>query len=496
MKYISTRNKEKTVSVSEAIIQGLADDGGLYTPQALDQKVDLASTLKMSYLELAQYILSLFLSNFSHEQIQQCVQNAYQNSFENNEVAPLCKYSDGWLMELWHGPTSAFKDVALTLLPHLLTAAYQNQNENNLISILTATSGDTGKAAINGFADVKNTAITVLYPEIGVSDIQKRQMQTSLGKNVEVIAVKGNFDDCQRIVKDAMKDPVVLEACKHMKLSSANSINIGRLIPQIVYYFDSYAKLVNHGDIQLGDVVNFVVPSGNFGNILAGFLAKQLGLPVKKLVCASNSNNVLTEFIRTGTYNANRAFIPTISPSMDILVSSNLERLLFLLSNHNDTLINQYMSSLKNDGQYTISDDLRKQLQESFAAYDCSEDECKKVIHDTFHKEHILIDPHTAVAVHACHAYKQESNDNTPCIVLSTASAYKFAKDVYTALTEKSCIDEFEAMNALHDYTSIAIPKNLACLKDMEIRFTNTVKKEDALATIAKCLEGLQHDHN
>ena len=496
MKYISTRNKEKTVSVSEAIIQGLADDGGLYTPQALDQKVDLASTLKMSYLELAQYILSLFLSDFSHEQIQQCVQNAYQNSFENNEVAPLRKYSDGWLMELWHGPTSAFKDVALTLLPHLLTAAYQNQNENDLISILTATSGDTGKAAINGFADVKNTAITVLYPEIGVSDIQKRQMQTSLGKNVEVIAVKGNFDDCQRIVKDAMKDPVVLEACKHMKLSSANSINIGRLIPQIVYYFDSYAKLVNHGDIQLGDVVNFVVPSGNFGNILAGFLAKQLGLPVKKLVCASNSNNVLTEFIRTGTYNANRAFIPTISPSMDILVSSNLERLLFLLSNHNDTLINQYMSSLKNDGQYTISDDLRQQLQESFAAYDCSEDECKKVIHDTFHKEHILIDPHTAVAVHACHAYKQESNDNTPCIVLSTASAYKFAKDVYTALTEKSCIDEFEAMNALHDYTSIAIPKNLACLKDMEIRFTNTVKKEDALATIAKCLEGLQHDHN
>lgn len=496
MKYISTRNKEKTVSVSEAIIQGLADDGGLYTPQALDQKVDLASTLKMNYLELAQYILSLFLSDFSHEQIQQCVQNAYQNSFENNEVAPLRKYSDGWLMELWHGPTSAFKDVALTLLPHLLTTAYQNQNENDLISILTATSGDTGKAAINGFADVKNTAITVLYPEIGVSDIQKRQMQTSLGKNVEVIAVKGNFDDCQRIVKDAMKDPVVLEACKHMKLSSANSINIGRLIPQIVYYFDFYAKLVNHGDIQLGDVVNFVVPSGNFGNILAGFLAKQLGLPVKKLVCASNSNNVLTDFIRTGTYNANRAFIPTISPSMDILVSSNLERLLFLLSNHNDTLINQYMSSLKNDGKYTISDDLRKQLQESFAAYDCSEDECKKVIHDTFHKEHILIDPHTAVAVHACHAYKQESNDTTPCIVLSTASAYKFAKDVYTALTEKSCTDEFEAMNALHNYTSIAIPKNLACLKDMEIRFTNTVKKENALATIAKRLEGLQHDHN
>jgi len=496
MKYISTRNKDKIVSVSEAIIQGLADDGGLYTPQTLDQKVDLASTLKMSYLELAQYILSLFLSDFSHKQIQQCVQNAYQNSFENNEVAPLCKYNDGWLVELWHGPTSAFKDVALTLLPHLLTAAYQNQNENDLISILTATSGDTGKAAINGFADVKNTAITVLYPEIGVSDIQKRQMQTSLGKNVEVIAVKGNFDDCQRIVKDAMKDPVVLEACKHMKLSSANSINIGRLLPQIVYYFDSYAKLVNHGDIQLGDTVNFVVPSGNFGNILAGYLATQLGLPVKKLVCASNSNNVLTDFIRTGTYNSNRTFIPTISPSMDILVSSNLERLLFLLSNHNDVLINQYMASLKNDGHYTISDDLRQRLQESFAAYDCSEDECKKVIHDTFHKEHILIDPHTAVAVHACHAYKQESNDNTPCIVLSTASAYKFAKDVYTALTGNSCKDEFEAMNALHDYTSIAIPKNLACLKDMEIRFTNTVKKEDALATIAKRLEGLQHDHD
>ena len=496
MKYISTRNKDKVVSSSKAIIQGLAEDGGLYTPQTLNQKVDLSSTLKMNYLELAQYILSLFLSDFSHEQIQQCVQNAYQNSFENNEVAPLCKYHDGWLMELWHGPTSAFKDVALTLLPHLLTAAYKNQNENDLISILTATSGDTGKAAINGFADVKNTAITVLYPEIGVSDIQKRQMRTSLGKNVEVIAVKGNFDDCQQIVKEAMKNPVVLNACKHMKLSSANSINIGRLLPQIVYYFDSYTKLVKSGDIQLGDAVNFVVPSGNFGNILAGYLAKKLGLPVKKLVCASNSNNVLTEFIHTGSYNANRAFIPTISPSMDILVSSNLERLLFLLSDHNDVLINQYMISLKEDGHYTISDELRHALQESFTAYDCSEEECKKVIYDTFHNEHILIDPHTAVAVHACHAYKQESNDTTPCIVLSTASAYKFAKDVYAALTGKSCDDEFEAMYALHDYTSVAIPKNLACLKDMPIRFTKVIEKEDALATIAKRLEDLQHDHN
>ena len=496
MKYISTRNKDKVVSSSEAIIQGLAEDGGLYTPQTLNQKVALSSTLKMNYLELAQYILSLFLSDFSHEQIQQCVQNAYQNSFENNEVAPLCKYHDGWLMELWHGPTSAFKDVALTLLPHLLTAAYKNQNENDLISILTATSGDTGKAAINGFADVKNTAITVLYPEIGVSDIQKRQMQTSLGKNVEVIAIKGNFDDCQRIVKEAMKNPVVLDACKHMKLSSANSINIGRLLPQIVYYFGSYTKLVKSGDIQLGDAVNFVVPSGNFGNILAGYLAKKLGLPVKKLVCASNSNNVLTEFIRTGSYNANRAFIPTISPSMDILVSSNLERLLFLLSNHDDVLINQYMTSLKEDGHYTISDELRHALQESFTAYDCSEEECKKVIYDTFHNEHILIDPHTAVAIHACHAYKQESNDTTPCIVLSTASAYKFAKDVYATLTGKSCDDEFEAMYALHDYTSVAIPKNLACLKDMPIRFTKVIEKEDALATIAKRLEDLQHDHN
>ncbi|MBF1083906.1 MAG: threonine synthase [Solobacterium sp.] len=496
MKYISTRNKDKVVSSSEAIIQGLAEDGGLYTPQTLNQKVDLSSTLKMNYLELAQYILSLFLSDFSHEQIQQCVQNAYQNSFENNEVAPLCKYHDGWLMELWHGPTSAFKDVALTLLPHLLTAAYKNQNENDLISILTATSGDTGKAAINGFADVKNTAITVLYPEIGVSDIQKRQMRTSLGKNVEVIAVKGNFDDCQQIVKEAMKNPVVLNACKHMKLSSANSINIGRLLPQIVYYFDSYTKLVKSGDIQLGDAVNFVVPSGNFGNILAGYLAKKLGLPVKKLVCASNSNNVLTEFIRTGSYNANRAFIPTISPSMDILVSSNLERLLFLLSDHNDVLINQYMISLKEDGHYTISDELRHALQESFTAYDCSEEECKKVIYDTFHNEHILIDPHTAVAVHACHAYKQESNDTTPCIILSTASAYKFAKDVYAALTGKSCDDEFEAMYALHDYTSVAIPKNLACLKDMPIRFTKVIEKEDALDTIEKRLEDLQHDHN
>lgn len=495
MKYISTRNQKNTTTFTQAVIDGLANDGGLYTPETNYQTIDLNKIINMDYISLATYILSTLIDDFSQDEIHECITNAYQSSFDNEDITPLTKCDEGWLLELWHGPTSAFKDMALTLLPHLMKAAYSKQNEDKLISILTATSGDTGKAAINGFSNVENTAITVLYPEVGVSDIQKKQMQTSIGYNVEVIAIKGNFDDCQRIVKQAITNPDILHACKNIKLSSANSINIGRLLPQVVYYFFAYQKLVIRKEITIYDPVNFVVPSGNFGNILAGYIAKQIGLPINKLICASNSNNVLTEFIRTGVYNANRKFIPTISPSMDILVSSNLERLLFMLSDHDDKLINSCMTDLKKKGEYTIPSSILDKLQQTFTAYDCDEDTCKQVIHDTYHNQNILIDPHTAVALGACRQHQQIEKD-IPCIILSTASAYKFPQDVYQSITNESIETGFQAMQALHTYTNTPIPHNLSVLESLPNRFNKVIDKQDAIQTIQQHMEELNHVHN
>lgn len=492
-KFLSSRNNKESVTAHEAIIKGLASDGGLYTPETIDEHIDVSQFIGKSYQEIAEKILCAMFDDYTEEEIHACVYGAYDDKFDAKEIVPLKKISDGWLMELWHGPTSAFKDLALTILPRLLTAAYQKENRNDIVSILTATSGDTGKAALSGFADVPHTAVTVFYPEIGVSAIQKRQMQTAKGNNVEVIAVKGNFDDCQRMVKEACSAPEVLEACQGVTISSANSINIGRLVPQIVYYFSSYIKLVENKQIQCGDVVNFVVPTGNFGDILAGYLAKQLGLPINKLICASNTNNVLTDFINTGTYSLHREFHTTMSPSMDILISSNLERLLFMMSGNNDQLVSHLMKELNEKGSYTLPEELTKKIQAEFKGYWTDENTCRETIKELFENEYILIDPHTAVALAAMRAYQKETNDPTPSIVLSTASPYKFSHDVYQCITGKDIKDDFEAMADLHDLSNVEVPKGLEELKDLPIRFTRTINKEDGLQVIAERMKELSN---
>lgn len=493
MKYVSSRKKNTTLKSYEAVVQGLSKEGGLFTPMDIDTQFDISSLLQDSYQQLATKIIHTFLNDYTQEEIQTCVQQAYDDKFDTKEIVPLRKLSDCYLMELWHGPTSAFKDIALTILPFLLTTGYQKQHRTDIVSILTATSGDTGKAALSGFQDVKNTAITVFYPEIGVSEIQKRQMQTSLGKNVEVIALKGNFDDCQRLVKEATQNKEVLDALDHVVISSANSINIGRLVPQIVYYFSSYIKLVNERVIDCGQKINFVVPTGNFGDILAGYLASCIGLPINKLICASNTNHVLTDFLRTGTYSINRTFTPTISPSMDILISSNLERLLFMMSDYDDTFVNNMMESLKDTGSYTIPETMLQKIQEKFIGYYAQEEACKQTIHDTFLHENTLIDPHTSVAVDCYHQYLKDTNDTTPTIVLSTASPYKFCTDVYASLTNTSITDGFEAMEKLYSYTNVPIPQNLSQLKDMPIRFTRSIEIKDGMKVIAQRMQEISH---
>ncbi len=489
MEYVSSRNKKDKLESHNAVIHGLAKDGGLYTPQSIDFHFDVSEMLDLSYQQLATKIIHAFLSDYSKEEIEQCVNSAYDDKFNDTNIVPLTKIKDGYLMELWHGPTSAFKDIALTLLPHLLTSAYKMENRNDIISILTATSGDTGKAALSGFADVDHTAITVFYPEVGVSAIQKRQMQTSIGNNVEVIAVKGNFDDCQRMVKEATQNQEVLNSLKNVTISSANSINVGRLIPQVVYYYYAYIQLVKNNEIQCGEKVNFSVPTGNFGDILAGYLAYLTGLPVHQFICASNSNNVLTDFLRTGTYSIHRDFVPTISPSMDILISSNLERLLFMMSGNDDALITDIMRSLKETGEYTISKQLHQKIDSIFKGYWVNEEDCSKTIHDLYKNENTLIDPHTSVGLDAYLQYKQETNDSTKTIILSTASPYKFCKDVLKAINQENIEDDFDAMYRLNEVTNVPIPKNLSCLKEMPIRFTKSINIEDGMHVIAKRME-------
>lgn len=496
MKYVSSRNKNEIVESHNAIIQGLAKDGGLFTPENINIHINVDKLTNLSYQQIATKVIHAFLDDFTEEEISSSVNQAYDNKFDTEEIVPLHKIEDAYLMELYHGPTSAFKDIALTLLPHLLIQSYNKENRHDTISILTATSGDTGKAALSGFADVKHTAITVFYPEVGVSQVQKKQMQTAIGDNVEVIAVKGNFDDCQRMVKEATQDPQVLASLHNVTISSANSINVGRLIPQVVYYYSSYCKLVKDGAIQCGDPVNFVVPTGNFGDILAGYLAYRTGLPVNLLICASNSNNVLTDFLNTGTYSIHRPFIPTMSPSMDILISSNLERLLFIMSDNDDSFVANMMKELNEQGSYTIPSNIQEKISSIFKGYWTSEEDCAKTIHDLYKKEHVLIDPHTAVGLHAYRQYQLQTQDKTPSIVLSTASPYKFCKDVYQAVSSNCIEDDFEAMDALHTYTQTAIPSNLACLKDLPVRFTRSIEKEDGMKVIAERMKEIGNDHN
>lgn len=469
MKYMSTRNKNLKLDASTAILQGLSTDKGLFILEnPTNLKVNLEKCLDMDYQELAYEILSKYLNDFSSEQTRTCISKAYTNSFSSKDITPTVKVNDDYILELFHGPTSAFKDVALQILPHLLTTSLKIQGSKEEIIILTATSGDTGKAALEGFKDVENVRIIVFYPKDGVSDVQKKQMLTSEGKNCYVIGVNGNFDDCQRKVKECFVDEELKEYMdkNQQKFSSANSINIGRLIPQIVYYFKAYLDLVNKKEINLYDKVNVSVPTGNFGDILAGYLAKQMGCPIETFICASNENNVLTEFIQTGIYNAKRIFKKTNSPSMDIVISSNLERLLYLYCK-DDTLVTQMMNDLQEKGMYELTNEMKDQLQKEFFASYTTQDETKELIKEVYEKENYLLDPHTAVAYKGMLDFKKENRNNYKTIVLSTASPYKFMDTVLNSISESKS-DEFTMMEECEQLTNVSIPKNLKNLKEKE----------------------------
>lgn len=490
LQYISTRGQSKAVSSHQAVLDGLAPDGGLYIASQTPSPFKVEDFAGLTYAQSVVKVLSVLLDDYCAKDLEACVEAAYDEKFDTQEIVPVKKGPGLYLMELWHGPTSAFKDMALTLLPHLLTCAMHMENRTDEIAILTATSGDTGKAALSGFADVAHTSVTVFYPEIGVSPIQKRQMVTSEGRNVEVIAVKGNFDDCQRLVKRACSSPEVKAVLKGVSISSANSINVGRLSSQVPYYFSTYSRLVRSGSIRMGDLVDFVVPTGNFGDILAGYLAKKMGLPVGKLVCASNSNHVLTDFFHTGTYQLDRPFYATMSSSMDILISSNLERLLYMESGGDADLTASLMKQLEEKGTYTVPEKIMDSIRDTFEADWTTEDETNQTMHEYFQQTGTLIDPHTAVAVHA--AWKRGHNGTVhPTVVLSTASPYKFPKDVLRAAAGEEEADDFAAMERLEALSGQKAPEALKSLKEKPVRFTRSITIEEGIQTVCERMREL-----
>ena len=486
MYYQSTRNKELRASSAEAILSGIAPDGGLYVMPSFDGlDFDWKAVLGLSTQQMATEILSALLPDFSHEEMERLVHAAYTGKFETEDLTPTVSVGEDTVLELFRGPTSAFKDVALSMLPHLMTAAREKCGVSDEILILTATSGDTGKAAMEGFCDVPGTKIIVFYPDGGVSAVQKAQMVTQQGDNVCVAAVRGNFDDAQTGVKQIFSKVETdgLLRGRGVQLSSANSINIGRLAPQVVYYFRAYANLVSQGTIRVGDAVDFVVPTGNFGDILAGFFAQNLGLPVGKLVCASNANNVLTDFLRTGRYDRNRQFYLTNSPSMDILVSSNLERLLYLLSG-DEGLVAGLMKELGSKGVYQIPEELLSKIQKYFWAGCCDDEQTKQTIGKVWREYGYLCDTHTAVAYHVAQQYKAEHAQHAPVVILSTASPYKFPAAVLEGLGEKVECDEFAVMERLHALTGVAIPKNLGGLQEKAVRHSQVIDRQEMLSFV------------
>ncbi len=472
MQYHSTRSLTPLVSGAGAVLQGLAPDGGLYLPERLPA-FDWQGCVALDTMAMAERILSAFLPDIPH--MGRLVRQAYTGKFETDDLTPTVRAGDFWILELFRGPTSAFKDVALSMLPQLMTAAREKEGVSEKILILTATSGDTGKAALEGFRDVPGIGICVFYPDGGVSDVQRRQMVSQQGENVAVCAVKGNFDDAQTGVKHIFSQ--FADRILPFRLSSANSINIGRLVPQITYYFAAYRDLLRAGAITMGDRVNFSVPTGNFGDILAGFLAKKMGLPVGKLLCASNENNVLTDFIRTGIYDRRRALHKTLSPSMDILVSSNLERLLYLLS-EDTALVSKLMADLQTDGVYQVPEALLQEIQTHFWAGFCDDVKGQQTIGTLYHKTHYLCDTHTAAGWAVAEDYVNQAGDKAPMVVLSTASPYKFPAAVLSAIGGEASGDEFAQMERLSQITGVAIPKNLAGLRDLPERHKAVVAKE------------------
>lgn len=499
MKYESTRGQVTPVSAAEAIKLGIAPDGGLFVPTDTVrlERNWISDMRKLAYQERARTILGLFLSDFSDQELAECIYGAYNaDKFDRPEIAPVIRLNDTvFILELWHGPTCAFKDMALQVLPRLLTASLRKTGDDAEMVILVATSGDTGKAALEGFRDVPGTRIIVFYPDEGVSRVQERQMVTQEGNNVAVVAVKGNFDDAQSGVKNIFQDEVFRRrlAGRGMKLSSANSINWGRLVPQVVYYVSAYLDLLNGGSLKEGEAVNIVVPTGNFGNILAAFYAREMGLPVKTLICASNTNNVLTDFIYTGVYDRNRAFYRTLSPSMDILISSNLERLLYEVTGHDAGRVRGWMAGLQADGRYRVEGDALSMIQEVFWSDFACDDETVDTIRATYNRDGYLLDTHTAVAKRVHDKYVQATGDRTKTIIASTASPFKFAASVARAVFADEVVaaaDEFALLEVLSRHCRLPVPPGLRNLAARPILHERKVA-QDAMAVAIKDILGV-----
>lgn len=489
-KLVSTRNINNTNQYTEAILKGLADDQGLFVPNSFNQlDFNNEKYLDLDYKGYAYVILKTFLKELDDQKLKNIIESAYSDKFDDDRIVPVKKVGDVFVVELFHGPTLAFKDMALSILPHLLAASKTTLNKKNRTVILTATSGDTGKAALEGFKNTDLLDIFVFYPNNGVSPIQELQMKTQEGNNVHVYAIEGNFDDAQSHVKTLLNDSDFNHQLKknNCHFSSANSINIGRLLPQIVYYVSSYFELVKTDEISLGEEINVVVPTGNFGNILAGKYAKLMGLPIKNLICASNENNVLTDFINTGIYDKKRTFIKTMSPSMDILISSNLERLLFHLSSGDDTKVKDYMEQLKSKGRYEIHETMKDQLKD-FKGYFTNEAETLHMIKTCFNRYNYLLDPHTAVAYHCYNQYLCDTNDNRKTLLLSTASPYKFPNTIAQALNLDSRDNVFELLNKISDYTTTEIPNNIRALSSKPKLHHDILELRDMKNTILKDL--------
>lgn len=489
--YKSTRDAERTVTASEAILKGLAEDGGLFVPTSIPKLDVTMDDLKdMSYQDTAYAVMKQFLTDYTEEELRHCINSAYDEKFDTEVIVPLVKVGDTYHLELFHGATIAFKDMALSILPHLLTTAAKKNHVTKDIVILTATSGDTGKAALAGFADVPGTKIIVFYPKDGVSRVQELQMVTQKGKNTSVVAIHGNFDNAQSGVKALFEDK---ELEKELDLagyqfSSANSINIGRLVPQVVYYVYAYAKLLQNEEIEAGELINVTVPTGNFGNILAAYYAKQMGVPIAKLICASNENKVLFDFFRTGTYDRNREFVLTSSPSMDILISSNLERLIYAIAG-NDAMKNaEFMNKLKNEGVYEITPEMKEKLKDFEGGY-ATEEETKETIAGTYRSTGYVMDTHTAVAAHVCRAYRDNSGDGHKQLVASTASPYKFARSVMTAIDSGyDAMDEFALIDELEKVSGVAVPAAIEEIRNAEILHTRECDADKMKETVKEIL--------
>ena len=459
--YRSTRNNEIKVKASEAILKGLAEDGGLFVPDKIPVLTKSIKELSdMSYQDVAYEVMKLFLTDFTEDELKDCIAKAYDSKFDTDVIAPLVEADGAYYLELFHGATIAFKDMALSILPHLLTASAKKNNVKNDIVILTATSGDTGKAALAGFADVPGTKIIVFYPKDGVSPIQEKQMVTQKGENTHVIAIHGNFDDAQTGVKEIFGDKALEKEMldKGFQFSSANSINIGRLVPQIVYYVYAYAVLLKEEKITENEKINVVVPTGNFGNILAAYYAKNIGVPINKMICASNENKVLFDFFTTGTYNRNREFVLTTSPSMDILISSNLERLIYLIADQDSAKNAEFMNQLSKTGSYKITDTMKASLQDFYGNY-ASESQTSDFIAQLFGKNGYVVDTHTAVAAAVYEKYKAETKDETKSVIVSTASPYKFARSVMNAIdTKYDYLSDFELIDEMEKISNVIVP--------------------------------------